>query len=261
MTAWSVRILILLGVLLAGPLITIATGRVALSGDWRTASRASTGLAPDPATTAEAVIQVYGARAFRWRGAFAVHTWISAKRPGADRYRVYEVIGWHRSQTIKMHEEVPDRLWYGAEPELYLDLRGPRAEPLIDRIEEAVKLYPYEGRYRTWPGPNSNTFTAFVARQVPELGLELPPTAVGKDYLGETTFLAPSPSGSGYQVSLFGVLGLLASRKEGFEIHLLGLTFGIDPLDLAIKLPGVGHLPSPYPATPDGLVAGTSSVK
>jgi hypothetical protein len=70
-----------------------------------------------------------------------------------------------------------------------------------------------------------------VARRVPELGLELPPTAVGKDYLGGATFFGPSPSGSGYQVSLFGIAGILAGVEEGLEVHLLGLTFGIDPLD------------------------------
>jgi hypothetical protein len=31
-------------------------------------------------------------------------------------------------------------------------------------------------------------------------------------------------------------------RIEGLEIHLLGLTIGIDPLGLALKLPGVGRL-------------------
>ena len=244
MTPLVVRAVIVLAVLLGGPLLVIATGRASLSGDWRTASRDSAGLAPDPAATPEAVIQVYGARAFRWRGAFSVHTWIAAKRTGADSYLVYEVIGWYGDQSLRMHEAVPDRLWYGARPQLYLDLRGPRAEGLIDRIEAAVKSYPYEGRYRTWPGPNSNTFTAYVARKVPELGLELPPTAVGKDYLGGDTFLAPAPSGTGYQVSLFGLAGALASVEEGLEIHLLGLTFGVDPLDLAIKLPGLGRLPS-----------------
>jgi hypothetical protein len=252
-TTLALRTLILLAVLLAGPLLVIATGRASLSGDWRTASRASTGLAPDPATTPEAVIQVYGARAFRWRGAFSVHTWISVKRAGAARYRVYEVIGWHGANSLKTGEADPDRLWYGARPELYLDLRGPRAAALIDRIEAAVASYPYEGRYRTWPGPNSNTFTAFVARKVPELGLELPPTAVGKDYLGAATFFVPAPSGSGYQVSLFGLAGALASVEEGLEVHLLGLTFGVDPLDLAVKVPGLGRLPSL--ARADSLVA------
>ncbi len=245
MTSLALRVLILLALLLAGPLITVLTGRVSLSGDWRTASRATTGLAPDAAATREAVIQVYGARAFRWRGAFSVHTWIAAKRRGADGYRVYEVVGWHGNKSVKSGKAEPDRQWYGAQPELYLDLRGPDAEGLIGRIEAAVKAYPYEGRYRTWPGPNSNTFTAFVARRVPELGLELPPTAVGKDYLGGATFFGPSPSGSGYQVSLFGIAGILAGVEEGLEVHLLGLTFGIDPLDLAVKLPGLGRLPSP----------------
>ncbi len=42
--------------------------------DWRTAPRHSIGIAPDPATTPEAVVQVYATRAFGWRGAFGVHT-------------------------------------------------------------------------------------------------------------------------------------------------------------------------------------------
>jgi hypothetical protein len=66
--------------LLAGPLAAASVGGCSrLSGDWATASRQSAGIAPDPALTREAVVQVYGARAFRWRGAFAVHTWIAVK--------------------------------------------------------------------------------------------------------------------------------------------------------------------------------------
>ena len=113
---------------------------------------------------------------------------------------------------------------------------------MIDKVEAAVESYPYKTSYRTWPGPNSNTFTAYVARAVPELGLELPPHAVGKDYLGATDFVASAPSGTGYQVSLFGLFGLLLAREEGLEVTILGLTFGIDPMDLAIKLPGVGSI-------------------
>ena len=41
---------------------------------WWEASRESSGQAPDPAVTREAVVQVYGARAFSWQGAFGVHT-------------------------------------------------------------------------------------------------------------------------------------------------------------------------------------------
>ena len=71
--------------------------------------------------------------------------------------------------------------------------------------------------------------------------------------IGGAAFFAPAPSGSGYQVSLFGLAGALASVEEGLEVHLLGLTFGVDPLDLAVKVPGLGRLPSL--ARTDSLVA------
>src|SRR5262245_62615804 len=57
-------------------------GRVSAQ-DWRTASQEPVGLAPDPSTHHEAVVQVYAARVIGWRGAFGVHTWIAAK-PAAE---------------------------------------------------------------------------------------------------------------------------------------------------------------------------------
>jgi hypothetical protein len=134
-----------------------------------------------------------------------------------------------------------DGYWAGNPPKIVADRRGPAVEGLIDRVEAAIERYPFPDQYRSWPGPNSNSFIAHIARSVPELGLELPPTAIGKDYLGTGVF-APTPSGTGYQLSLFGVLGLALGREEGFELNLLGLTLGLDPLDLAIKLPGVGRI-------------------
>jgi hypothetical protein len=81
-----------------------------------------------------------------------------------------------------------------------------------------------------------------VARAVPELGLELPPTAVGKDYLGGGRFAARTPSGTGFQLSLLGLAGISVGLAEGLELNLLGLTIGIDPQHLAIKLPGIGRV-------------------
>ena len=81
--------------LLLGPLLALAFGDVSMRGDWRTATHRATGLAPDPATHREAIVQVYASRTFGWRGAFAVHTWVAAKPADADRYTRYEVIGWY----------------------------------------------------------------------------------------------------------------------------------------------------------------------
>ncbi|MEM7170726.1 MAG: DUF3750 domain-containing protein [Pseudomonadota bacterium] len=242
MTWYLFGILVLL---LAGPAIALATGMAKVEKDWRTASRASIGLAPDPASFEPAIIQVYGARTYGWRGAFAVHTWISAKRKGAHHFTTYEVIGWYAwsgRRAVQTHTGKPDRRWFGAEPELYADVRGEEVDEMIDRLEEAVATYRYAEEYRTWPGPNSNTFTAEMGRVLPELNLDLPPTAIGKDFLGEITLANSSPSGTGYQISIFGVLGLMAAKEEGLEVNILGLAFGIDPLDLAIKLPGIGRL-------------------
>ena len=44
------------------------------SVNWRTASREPAGIAVDPLKQKNAVIEVYAADAFSWRGWFAVHT-------------------------------------------------------------------------------------------------------------------------------------------------------------------------------------------
>ena len=75
----------------------------------------------------------------------------------------------------------------------------------------------------------------------PELRAELPPTAIGKDYLGGR-LVAAAPSGTGVQFSLGGLAGILVAIEEGLEINLLGATFGIDPLDLSLKAPFVGRI-------------------
>jgi hypothetical protein len=214
------------------------------TGDWRTASREPTGLAPDPATTPEAVVQAYAARTVGWKGYFGVHTWVAVKPTGASSYTVYEVIGWRLrwgDTVVVVRSRAPDGRWFGAEPELLADRRGPGVDDLIARIDRAARDYPYAGEYTLWPGPNSNTFTAWIGRAVPELKLHLPPTAIGKDYMG-ARLVSTAPSGSGMQFSLFGLLGLTASGVEGLEINVLGLSFGANPFEPSLKLPFVGRI-------------------
>ncbi len=214
------------------------------ASDWRTASREPAGLAPDPANTPEAVVQVYSARAVSWRGWFGVHTWIAVKPSNAADFTVHEVMGWRLKRTgtaLVARNRPPDGYWYGNRPELLADVRGAGVDALITRIEAAVKAYPYPDTYHVWPGPNSNTFVAFVTREVPELRVDLPPTAIGKDYLGWRS-VDHTPSGTGGQASLFGLVGVSAGLEEGLEVNLLGFNFGVDPKSLSVKLPIVGRL-------------------
>jgi hypothetical protein len=219
--------------------------------DGRDARRAPVGLAPDPAVVREPVVQVYAARAVRWRGYFGVHTWIAVKPRDAAEYTVYEVNGWRLRRTgtaVSVDHRSPDSRWFGNRPDLLAERRGDGVDELIARIEQAVQSYEYADTYRVWPGPNSNTFTAHVLRAAPELRADLPATAIGKDYLG-LDFVAWSPSGTGAQVNVFGVLGALAGVEEGVEVNVLGLTFGVDPLDLAVKVPLAGRLGWPRVAS------------
>lgn len=237
----------LLVVILFGlPLLVSACGIAGLGGvPWYDARRDATGLAPDPAKTREAVIQVYAARAVSWRGIFAVHTWIVVKPSGADRFSRYEVMGFGVADgvpTVRVDRTGPDNYWFGAKPILILDRRGPGVDALIEQVSAAVARYPYPNEYRAWPGPNSNTFTAYVARQVPELGLELPSNAIGKDYLPDGALFAAAPSATGYQVSLLGLLGVMIAGDEGFELNLLGFDIGFALKPPALKLPGIGRV-------------------
>lgn len=203
------------------------------------------GLAPDPATVREPVVQVYGARTMGMKGLFGVHTWVAVKPRDAMSWTVYEIIGWRlrwSDSALVIRERQPDAPWFGSPVELYADKRGPGVDELIKRVDKAARQYPYANTYTLWPGPNSNTFTAWIARQVPELQVDLPATAVGKDYIG-STFVSTAPSGSGFQLTVAGLLGVAAGPVEGFELNFLGLNFGAS--GSGIKLPMVGRVSLP----------------
>ena len=114
--------------------------------DWRNASREPVGLAPDPAATPEAIVQVYAARTWGWRGYFGVHTWIAVKPARAKTYTVYEVIGWRlrrEDSVLAVRDRIPDERWFGSMPVLLVDKRGTGADALVGRIDKAARAYPY----------------------------------------------------------------------------------------------------------------------
>jgi hypothetical protein len=170
----TIKVLLLLG-------LTGCTAK-----DWRTANRESAGTAPNPNQTREAVLQIYGAPTWGWRGWFAIHTWIAVKPTNNESYTVYEVIGWRLRRglsVVRIEMDLPDRYWYGERPRLLKEFRGDGVDKLINDVDRAAKKYPWPDTYTAFPGPNSNTFTAWIAHQVPELGLDLPFSAIGSGYV------------------------------------------------------------------------------
>lgn len=210
---------------------------------WFNAPRHSAGIAPDPVRLADtAIVQVYVAPTYGWRGLIAVHPWIIFKRSGEVAYTRYDVIGWRSPEIVQRNYALPDGIWFGASPVLLVDHRGKEINAMIDQIEIAIASYPHAQTYHAYPGPNSNTFLAHIGRSVPDLRLDLPANAIGKDYRAISSPLGFSSSGSGVQASLWGMLGVTLGIEEGIEINVLGLNFGIDLNRPALRLPFIGRI-------------------
>jgi hypothetical protein len=210
---------------------------------WYAKSRQSAGIAPDPAQVAGmAIVQVYAAPTYSWRGLVAQHPWIIFKRAGETTFTRYDVVGWRGAQVVQRNYALPDGFWAGNRPRLLVDHRGDGAAAMIARIEAAIESYPFAHTYRAYPGPNSNTFLAHIGREVPELKLDLPANAIGKDYRPISDPVGRSPSGSGVQFSILGLLGASVGLQEGLEINLLGLNLGIDLNTPGLRLPFIGRI-------------------
>lgn len=211
-------------------------------GNWRTADRSSAGLLPEASRHAGAVIRVYAARTVRWRGVFAVHSWIVVKERDAPQYTRYDYTAW--GEPIRIDGFVPDGRWFGAAPETVVSVDGETAEQLIPKIRAVIEKYRFRsyGDYRPWPGPNSNTFVQAALDAVPELKAVLPPTAIGKDYPYRGKWIGVTASGTGVFACLGGYLGLTVGWVEGVELNLFGAVVGFDLRRPALKVPGIGRL-------------------
>jgi len=209
---------------------------------WQDARWVSAGMLPPAADDPTARVTVFAARTAGLRGILAVHTWIAVKPQNADHYDRYEVTGWGR--PLRVNALAADSLWIGSRPDIIGDVRGPLAASAIPKIESAIRDYPHAdyGSYRLWPGPNSNTFVATVLRAAPELGIAMPPEAIGKDFRADGSFVGLTESETGIEASLFGILGLKIGWVEGIEVNFLGLVAGIDARHPALKIPAFGRI-------------------
>lgn len=198
-----------------------------------------------------------------WYTRFAHHAWIDL-RDADGVWRRVEVVGNPEAifvSEIEQDEAMAGERW-DRRVHVLAQLRGARAAEvgeqvlvladscrdygqLVFELQEgggfSGQVQPPLGRpYRQWPGPNSNTFIAWVVERTPGLHAELHHNAVGKDYpdgwrLGRTS------AGWGVEVET-AWLGAGVGLSQGVELHLLGLTAGIDAWPPALKLPFLPRL-------------------
>jgi hypothetical protein len=225
--------------------VSIGAGKAYLRGwpeNWRSASWNSAGLLPEAATAPGARLLILSARTGNWKSIFAEHLSIVLKREGDPAWTRYDVVGW--GAPVRRNAFHADAYWYGNRPYIVADIRDAEAALLIPRVEAAIARYPYAapGIYAPWPGPNSNSFVAWVVRNTEGFAVELPPVAVGKDYFATGVGLAAAPSRTGFTAVAWGLFGVTFALDEGIEFHIAGSTVGFDPLELALKLPSLGKI-------------------
>jgi hypothetical protein len=206
---------------------------------WDGQDCSATGLLPDPAHNPSAAIYILSARTSGLKGAFARHSWIVIRKPGARAYDRYDKMGW--GEVIWKNGFAPDGLWFCNPPVIEHVVEGPDAARLIPAVEAAIAGYPYaeQGNYCAWPGPNSNSFVAHALRAAPEIG-RLPITAIGRDFHPRSSF-GWNPAHGCFEINLRGLVGLAIGLRL-LEIRLFGLVGGVDLQRRALLVPAVGAI-------------------
>ena len=165
----------------------------------------------------------------------ARHPWFAVRKKGETEWREYEVGGGGTLREAAVNPPYVDPILHG----LWRGAEGERAAACIERVAPGVKAQ-IERDYIFYPGPNSNTFGDVVLRKC-KLSASLPSTAVGKDHRGLIGAGITSER-TGVQVET-PLLGLKVGLKEGIELHVIGLSFGVDFWPPAIIVPvGPGRI-------------------
>lgn len=181
-----------------------------------------------------------------WYSRFAEHTWIDVKEGSELAWQRVEVAGRSTGATlepISSHEAHRDWRWMGEPVRVHAVFLDDEALEITGKlrglVKELDKRYA-DGGYEAWPGPNSNTFVRELTQAIPELAFAFDHNAVGKDYTWIDAGLAPSRTGAHVDT---WPLGMTLAAKEGLELHLLQLTFGLSLWPPRLKLPCLPPIP------------------
>lgn len=159
----------------------------------------------------------------------ARHSWIVTHHSGSHRFRRFEMGGDSEQDPFKDFA-AGDVMVHGVvemtDEELNL------TEACLERARGAY--YKEHPDYFPIPGPNSNTIVASMIRTC-DLRVELPATAIGRDYVGPIGAQV-TESGTGVQVGTIPV-GLRVGLREGVEVQLFGLPFGVHGYPPGITVP------------------------
>ena len=93
---------------------------------FRNADWSSVGMLPPASADRDARLLGFTGRTGRWKGIFAVHSWVVFKPANATTWSRYDVVGW--GQPLRSNGWEPDGRWFGDTPRVLVDVRGAQAE-------------------------------------------------------------------------------------------------------------------------------------
>ncbi|HEX4416775.1 MAG TPA: DUF3750 domain-containing protein [Kofleriaceae bacterium] len=165
----------------------------------------------------------------------ARHPWFAVRRAGDPDWTVYDFDGEHeRADPLDNKpyiEPIVQAVWRGDDAD--------RAAACIEANHREIRR-DVDRHFWLIPGPNCNTYGDRMLRRC-GLHASLPATSIGKDWRGWIGG-GITTEGTGVQLET-AVLGVKIGLKEGIEVHVLGLSFGVDFWPPAIIVPlGPGRL-------------------
>lgn len=161
------------------------------------------------------------------------HAWIVANAADQRPLQRYELLG----DAFKTTTDKPFDYFGSGDVAIHgiLTTDRQRIAELLACLDKETPQYNEEHpTYFPMPGPNSNTYVDQMLRRC-DIPFDLPATAIGKDYRGIIGASITS-GGTGIQLELWP-LGFKIGLKEGVELHILGMSIGVDFWPPALIVP------------------------
>lgn len=172
---------------------------------------------------------------------FATHTYIDYRKNIDSPWNRIEVYN-RKSGIVNSEisdEEAHNKIRFNERVRILSQSDG-KANPHFVRDIHAFAASYDDTVYRSYPGPNSNTFAEKLIRNVDGITAILDHNAIGKEY---GFYAGKTAGGTGIKLQT-PILGVSIGLKEGLEISTLGFSMGVSLYPPSIRIPFLPKIPT-----------------
>ncbi len=172
---------------------------------------------------------------------FATHSFVEYRENASSAWRRVEVKTPKSGVVMTTLKEgaVDKKERWGERVRILSQSNGAKNPEVFRDIREFARSYD-DSVYRSYPGPNSNTFVEKMAREVDGVNVILDHNAIGKE---NGFYLGKSSAGTGLKVQT-PVAGVTLGLKEGVEVSALGLSAGVSIWPPSVRIPFLPRIPT-----------------